>query len=106
MTTSAQEWTDEERTEKIAETLTSLGLEASAQNTGGDVFCVVIPRDNGGEISWGTADIIWGAAITDEEGGQISSISADWPSDSEDIAAIAQALLGPSLRNGAVLASA
>lgn len=105
MITSAQAWTDEEWGEKIAEALMGLGLDACAQNTGGDILCVVIPRQGGGEICWGTADITWGAAITDEEGKQTSSISTDWSSNSRDIAATAQVLLGPSLKNGAVLSN-
>jgi hypothetical protein len=106
VTTSEQEWTDEERTEKIAEALTGLGIDASAEDTGGGIVCIVIPRTDGGAISWGTADVTWGAVITDEEGAQVSSISTEWPSDSEDIDATAKALLDVSRRNGAVQAKA
>lgn len=102
MTNVAQEWTEEERAEKIAEALKALGLDASAQDTGGGIVCVVVPRGGGGEISWGTADVTWGAVITDEAGLQVSSISTNWPSDSEDVAATAKALLEASLKNGAV----
>jgi hypothetical protein len=100
--TGAQEWTEEERAEKIAEALTALGLDASAQDTGGGIVCIVIPRANGGEVSWGTANITWGAVITNEKGQQISSIATDCPSDSEDVTATAKALLEASLRNGTV----
>ncbi len=106
MTDAAQEWTEEERAEKIAETLTRLGLEASAEDSGGGIVCVVIPHTDGGAISWGTADVKWGAVITDEDGEQISSISTDWPSDSDDIAATAKALCDASLENGAARAGA
>jgi AcrR family transcriptional regulator len=101
VTNAAEEWTEEERAEKIAEALASLGLDASAEDTGGGIVCVVTPRAAGGSISWGTADVTWGAVITDADGEQVSSISTDWPSDSEDIAATAKALLDASLRNGA-----
>jgi len=104
MTTSTQQRIEEDREERIAKALTGLGLDASAQDTGGGIVCIVIPRADGGEISWGTADITWGAAITDERGRQIASISTDWHSDSEDVAGTAKALLEPSVRNGAILA--
>lgn len=106
MTTPAQEWTEEERAEKIAEALTGLGLDSSTEDTGGGIICVVIPRTDGGAIFWGTADYTWGAAILDEDGEQIASVSTDWPSDSQDIVATANALLEASLRNGAVQAGA
>jgi hypothetical protein len=101
MTNAVEEWTEEERAEKIAEALTALGLNASAEDTGGGIICVVIPRTDSGFISWGTADVTWGAVITNADGEQVSSISTDWPSDSEDVAATAKALLHASLRNGA-----
>jgi len=106
VTNAAEEWTEEGRAEKIAEALTGLGLDASAEDTGGGIVCVVIPHTDGGAISWGTADVTWGAVITDEDGEQVSSISTDWPSGSEDIAATAKALLDASLSNGAVSAGA
>ena len=106
MSSAAQEWTEEERAEKIADAMTCLGLEASAQDTGGGIVCIAIPRADGGEILWGTADVTWGAAITDDEGQQISSVSTEWPSDSEDITGTAKALLEPSIRNGAILTGA
>lgn len=102
MTTSAQEWTEEELAEKIAEALVGLGLDANAEDTGGGIVCVVIPHAGGGTISWGTADVAWGAVVTDEMGEQISSISTQWPSGSQDVDATAKALLDASLQNGAV----
>jgi hypothetical protein len=106
VTTPAQEWTEEERAEKIAEALTGLGLDASTEDTGGGIICIVIPRTNGGSIFWGTADVTWGAAVMDEDGEQTASVSIEWPSDSENIDATAKALLEASLRNGAVQAGA
>lgn len=102
MTTPAQGWTEEERAEKIAEALTGLGLNASTEDSGGGIICIVIPRTDRGAIFWGTADFTWGAAIMDEDGGQTASVSTEWPSDSENIDATAKALLEASLRNGAV----
>jgi hypothetical protein len=101
--TLSEEWTEEERAEKIAEALIGLGLDARAEDTGGGIVCVVVPRADGRAIFWGTADVTWGAVVTDAEGDQISSISTKWPSDSDDIAATAGALLEASLRNGAVV---
>lgn len=46
--TTAGEWTEEERAEKIAEALTALGLDANAEDTGGGIVCVVVPRVDGG----------------------------------------------------------
>ena len=104
MTTPAQERTEEERAEMIADALIGLGLDASTEDTGGAVICIVIPRTDGGAIFWGTADVTCGAAIMDENGEQTASISTAWPSESEDIDATAKALLEASLRNGAVQA--
>jgi len=100
--TSAQQWTDEERAERISEALVALGLDAGAEETGGGIVCIVIPHTDGGVISWGTADVTWGAAISNQDGEQISYISTVWPSDSEDVDGTAKALLEASLKNGAV----
>jgi len=52
----------------LAEALSDLGLSASSQDTGGGISCVIVERKDGGEIVWGTADVTWGAAATDEDG--------------------------------------
>src|ERR1019366_4270836 len=83
----------------VATALSGLGLAASSQDTGGGISCVVLEHKDGGEISWGTADETWGAAITDADGKYVSSIETTCPSDSQDIAAIAEALLGPSVKS-------
>jgi hypothetical protein len=88
--------------EAVATALSSMGLAASPQDTGGGISCVVLNRKDGGEISWGTADVTWGAAITDVNGEYVSSIETTCPSESKDIANIAKALFGPSIKNGAV----
>ena len=96
-----QELNEEEQAEQIAEELTKLGLTAYAQDTGGGTICVAVEHKDGGEILWGTADITWGAVITDEDGEQVSAISTQWPSDSQDISGTAQTLAEASSRNGA-----
>lgn len=100
--TSAQQWTDEERAERISEALVALGLDASTEETGGGIVCIVIPHTDGGVISWGTADVTWGAVISDQAGEQISYISTAWPSESEDVDGTAKALSEASFKNGAV----
>lgn len=105
MSESAPELSEDEIVEALAEALGDLGLSAISQDTGGGISCVIVERKDGGEIIWGTADVTWGAAITDEEGEQVSSITTTWPSDSPDIAATAQALLEPSIRNGAAVSA-
>lgn len=105
MSESAPELSEDEIVEALAEALSELGLSASSQDTGGGISCVIVERKDGGEIIWGTADVTWGAAITNEEGEQVSSITTTWPSDSPDIAATAQALLEPSIRNGAAVSA-
>jgi len=91
--------------EAVATALSGLGLAATSQDTGGGISCVVLEHKDGGEICWGTADETWGAAITNADGEYVSSIETTCPSP-QDIAAIAEALLGPSVKNGAVLAKA
>lgn len=102
MTVPQQEWTEEERAEKIADALTALGLDASTEDTGGGIICIVVARVDGSSISWGTADTTWGAVINSEEGEQTASVKTEWPSDSDDIEGTAKILLKASLQNGAV----
>jgi hypothetical protein len=103
MSESAPHLTEDQIVDALAEALGELGLSASSQDTGGGISCVIVERKDGGEIIWGTADVTWGAAITNEEGEQVSSITTTWPSDSTDIAATARALLKPSIMNGATV---
>jgi hypothetical protein len=89
MSETVPELSEDEIIEALAEALCELGLSASSQDTGGGISCVIVERKDGGEIVWGTADVTWGAAVTDEDGEQVSSITTTWPSDSQDIAATA-----------------
>jgi hypothetical protein len=102
-TTDISNISEEEFLNQLADALTDLGTEAIAQDTGGGMVCIVMPHKDGGEISWGTADVNWGAVITDEDGEFVSSIETSWPSESRDLAGTAAALLEPSKKNGAVL---
>lgn len=106
MTESEIGKTEEEIAQLVAETLSAQGLRASSQDTGGGICCgiccVILERDGGGEIAWGTADVNWGAAVSDERGEIVSSIETSCPSDCQDVAAIAEAIKGPSIRAGAV----
>lgn len=92
---------EDEIAEAVAAVLGEKGLVAGAVDTGGGMLCVVLERTTGGEIVWGTADVTWGAIITDDEGEQVSAIETSCPSDSQDIQAIAAALFEPSVTNGA-----
>lgn len=103
MNEAAPELSEDEIVEALAKALSELGLSASSQDTGGGIFCVIVERKDGGEIIWGTADVTWGAAITDDRGEQVSSITTTWPSESQDIPATAEVLFAPSVKNGAVL---
>jgi hypothetical protein len=103
MSATSPELSEDEIVEALAEALCELGLSASSQDTGGGISCVIVERKDGGEIIWGTADVTWGAVITDERGEQVSSITTTWPSDSQDIPAIAETLFAPSVKNGAAL---
>ena len=94
---------EEQLMEAVAEALRGQGLIASSQDTGGGIVCVVVEREDGGEISWGLADVTWGASITDEDGEYISGIQTECPGDTSDVAKIVEALKGPSLSHGARL---
>jgi hypothetical protein len=102
MNETKRELDEEEIVEAVANALSARGLVASSQDTGGGINCVVLEHKDGGEISWGTADLTWGAAITNADGEYVSSIETTCPSASQDIAAIAEALVEPSVTNGAV----
>jgi hypothetical protein len=93
--------TDNEMVELVADALSALGFSASSQETGGGICCVILERKGGGEIVWGTADFNWGASIIDKDGEFTSSIDTTCPSDSQDVAAIVEAIRCPSLSAGA-----
>ncbi|QNI30837.1 hypothetical protein H7849_17170 [Alloacidobacterium dinghuense] len=92
---------EEEIVERVAEALQASGLDASSQDTGGDIYCVVLPTQVGGEIVWGTADVNWGATVTDESGEIVSSISTTCPSESQDIETISEVIRSRSIEAGA-----
>lgn len=100
------EKTEEEIVELVADALTALGISASSQDTGGGICCVILQRKGGGEIVWGTADFNWGASVADADGKIESSIETNCPSDSQDIAAIVEAIRGPSVLAGAATTGA
>lgn len=98
-----QRLSEEEIVDRIADALSKIGFAAGSQETGGGVTCVVLEHKDGGEIVWGTADENWAAAISTEGGNYISNIETTCPSDSQDIAAIVEAIKGPSILSGAVV---
>lgn len=83
--------------------MSDIGFEASSQDTGGGINGVVLQSKHGGEIVWGRADVNWGAAISDADGEYISSITTNCPSGTQDVAAIVEAIKGPSLEWAAVI---
>lgn len=97
-----REKTEEEITELVADALRDDGFVASAQDTGGGICCVLLECLGGGEITWGTADFNWGAAVYGEDGTPTSSIKTECPSDTQDVAAIVRAIKQPSIKAGAV----
>jgi hypothetical protein len=94
------EKTEEEIAELVADALTAIGFSASSQDTGGGICCVVLERKGGGEIVWGTADFNWGASVVNADGEIESSLETKCPSDSQDIAAIVEAIRGASVAAG------
>lgn len=94
---------EEIRVEAVASGLRDAGLSASAQDTGGDILCVIVDRIDGGQIVWGTADVNWGASVEDADGEFISGIATDCPSDTEDIPTVVSALKKASLANGSIV---
>ena len=92
---------EEEFVEKVADALTASGIPAGAQDTGGGIYCVVIPRESGGEIVWGTADFNWGAVVTDENGNVLSSITTSCAIESKDIKTIAEVIRAHLIAAGA-----
>lgn len=97
------EKTEEEIIELVADGLTALGFAASSRDTGGGICCVVLERKDGGDIIWGTADFNWGASVVDSDGEIESSLETKCPSDSQDIAAIVEAIRGASVAAGAAM---
>lgn len=95
--------TEEEIVNAVASALSDLGLVAASQDTGGGISCVILKHKDGGEIAWGTADVNWGASITDADGEYVSAIESSVPSDSQEIGPIAEALRDLSVKHGAVL---
>lgn len=103
MTTREEfEKSEEEIMELVAAGLADYGFHAGADDTGGGIVCVVLQREGGGEIVWGTADVTWGASVIDVDGNIESSIGTQCPSSTQDIAVVVEALKGPSLNAGAI----
>lgn len=98
---SQNEFDSEEQMEAVAEGLNRSGVRAFADDTGGGIICVVVPRANGGEISWGTADVNWGASVTTADGTFERGLETKCASDTQDVDAIVAALRGPSIDAGA-----
>lgn len=94
---------EEEIADAVADALSAMGFSASSQDTGGCIVCVILQRRDGGEIVWGTADSTWGASVEDADGNVMSSIQTECSSDSQDIAAIVEAIRVPSIGAGALL---
>jgi hypothetical protein len=94
---------ENEMVEAVADALNDIGFAASSQDTGGGIYCLVLQREQGGEIVWGTADVTWGAAIHNADGDYVSSIETTCQRDTQDIAAIVGAIKGPSLNSGAII---
>jgi hypothetical protein len=92
---------EEEIVERIADAFQARGWDAGSQDTGGAIYCVVLRRKNGGEIIWGTADVTWGATVTDDSGEIVSSISTTCVSESQDIETIAEVIRSHSIEAGA-----
>jgi hypothetical protein len=92
---------EDEMAEAVADALTKAGYSAFAQDTGGGMICVVLEAVEGGEITWGTADVNWGATITDADGEQIGSIETSCSSASQNVDEIASTIGKASLSKGA-----
>lgn len=95
------EYDSEALMEAVADGLTQAGVRAFADDTGGGIICVVVPRADGGEISWGTADVNWGASVTTSDGTFERGLATECRSDTQDVDAIVAALRGPSIDAGA-----
>jgi len=88
--------------ELVAAALSEEGFHAGANDTGGGIVCVVLQRERGGEIVWGTADVTWGASIINSDGDVESSIETQCPSDTQNIEVVVEALRRPSINAGAI----
>lgn len=82
--------------ELVASALSDEGFHAGANDTGGGIVCVVLQRENGGQIVWGTADVTWGASVINADGDVESSIETKCPSSTQDIALVVETLERPS----------
>jgi hypothetical protein len=103
MTTREElEKSEEEIAELVAAALSGEGFHAGADDTGGGITCVVLQREKGGEIVWGTADVNWGASVINGDGHFESSIETKCPSSTQDIAVVVEALKLPSISAGAL----
>jgi len=101
MAGTKSERSEEEIADSVAVALSAMGFSASSQDTGGGIVCVVLQRRDGGELVWGTADVKWAASVVDADGNITSSIETECASDTQDIAAIVEAIKSCSIGAGA-----
>jgi hypothetical protein len=85
--------TDDEIVCGVAQRLLADGLPATAEHTGGGIWCVLIDDDEGGQWYWGMANATWGAQRIAANGDCTDDLlDTTVSSDSEDLDAIAKAI--------------
>jgi hypothetical protein len=94
------EKSEEQIADSVADVLSTMGFSASSQDTGGGIVCIILQRKDGGELVWGTADVNWAASVVDTNGNITSSIETQCPSETQDVAAIVEAIKSASIGAG------
>lgn len=68
-------------------------IDASSEQTGGWIYCVLIPTENPDLVwFWGTASECWGASLIGTDGENPANLDTTVPSDSRDAVRIADAI--------------
>lgn len=88
------DYTDETLTAEVARILRDgCGFsEATSENTGGWIYCVIIPAGTRGTWYWGMANETWGGNLMTDDGEELRTLGTTVPSTCQDPRVIALAI--------------
>ena len=78
--------------ETVATHLNKMGLDASVEHTGGNIYCIFVRLGNSVEMVFGTSGEVWGASIYINEEYTDMDVWADCSSETGNSVRVARSL--------------